>query len=46
LSTPAFGSAGSVVDDVTPLVALLADPDAHFLTAATLVADGGTWVGL
>jgi 3-oxoacyl-[acyl-carrier protein] reductase len=46
LSTPAFGSAGSIVDDVTPLVALLADPDAHFLTAATLVADGGTWVGL
>jgi 3-oxoacyl-[acyl-carrier protein] reductase len=46
LSTPALGSAGSVADDLAPLIALLEDPDAHFLTAATLVADGGTWVGL
>ena len=46
LSTPAFGSAGSVADDLAPLIALLEDPDAHFLTAATLVADGGTWMGL
>jgi 3-oxoacyl-[acyl-carrier protein] reductase len=46
LSTPAFGSAGRVSDDLAPLIALLDDPDAHFLTAATLVADGGTWVGL
>jgi 3-oxoacyl-[acyl-carrier protein] reductase len=46
LSTPAFGSAGRVADDLAPLIALLEDPDAHFLTAATLVADGGTWVGL
>jgi 3-oxoacyl-[acyl-carrier protein] reductase len=46
LSTPAFGSAGSITDDLSPLIALLDDPDAHFLTAATLVADGGTWVGL
>jgi 3-oxoacyl-[acyl-carrier protein] reductase len=46
LSTPAFGSAGSASDDLAPLIALLDDPDAHFVTAATLVADGGTWVGL
>jgi 3-oxoacyl-[acyl-carrier protein] reductase len=46
LSTPAFGSAGSIADDLAPLIALLEDPDAHFLTAATLGADGGTWVGL
>lgn len=46
LSMPAFGGAGSVADDLAPLIALLDDPDAHFLTAATLVADGGTWVGL
>ena len=46
LSMPAFGHAGSVTDDLAPLIALLEDPDAHFLTAATLVADGGTWVGL
>jgi len=46
LSTPAFGNRGTVADDLAPLIALLDDPDAHFLTAATLVADGGTWVGL
>lgn len=46
LSPPAFGDHGSVADDLAPLIALLDDPDAHFLTAATLVADGGTWVGL
>jgi 3-oxoacyl-[acyl-carrier protein] reductase len=46
LSTPAFGTSGSVADDLAPLIALLDDPDAHFLTAATLVADGGTWMGL
>ena len=36
----------SAADDLAPLIALLDDPDAHFLTAATFVADGGTWVGL
>jgi len=46
LSTPAFGHAGEAADDLAPLVALLDDPDAHFLTAGTLVADGGTWMGL
>jgi 3-oxoacyl-[acyl-carrier protein] reductase len=46
LSTPAFGGHGDVAADLAPLIALLEDPDAHFLTAATLVADGGTWVGL
>jgi NAD(P)-dependent dehydrogenase (short-subunit alcohol dehydrogenase family) len=46
LSTAAFGHPGDAADDLAPLVALLADPDAHFLTAGTLVADGGTWMGL
>lgn len=46
LSAPAFGGAGDAADDVAPLVALLADDEAHFLTASTLVADGGTWMGL
>jgi NAD(P)-dependent dehydrogenase (short-subunit alcohol dehydrogenase family) len=46
LSTPAFGRAGDAAADLAPLVALLDDPDAHFLTAGTLVADGGTWMGL
>jgi NAD(P)-dependent dehydrogenase (short-subunit alcohol dehydrogenase family) len=46
LSTPAFGRAGDAAADLAPLVALLDDPDAHFLTAGTLLADGGTWMGL
>ncbi len=46
LSTPAFGTPGDAADDLAPLVALLDDPDAHFLTTNTLVADGGTWMGL
>ncbi len=46
LSTPAFGAPGNPAGDLAPLIALLDDPDAHFLTANTLVADGGTWMGL
>jgi NAD(P)-dependent dehydrogenase (short-subunit alcohol dehydrogenase family) len=46
LSTPAFGGPGEIADDLAPLVSLLASRDAHFLTAATLVADGGLWMGL
>jgi NAD(P)-dependent dehydrogenase (short-subunit alcohol dehydrogenase family) len=46
LSVPAFGGEGDAANDLAPLVALLADNDAHFLTAATMVADGGTWMGL
>ena len=46
LSTPAFGGPGDAAEDLAPLIALLDDPDAHFLTANTLVADGGTWMGL
>ena len=46
LSTPAFGGSGDIATDLAPLIALLDDPDAHFLTAGTIVADGGTWMGL
>lgn len=46
LSTPALGGPGDPADDLAPLITLLDDPDAHFLTAGTLVADGGTWMGL
>jgi NAD(P)-dependent dehydrogenase (short-subunit alcohol dehydrogenase family) len=46
LSTPAFGRAGDPADDLAPLVAMLAEPSAHFLTAGTVVADGGIWMGL
>ena len=46
LSTPAFGTSGAAIDDLAPVVAALAGTDLHFLTAATLVADGGLWMGL
>ena len=46
LSTPAFGTSGVVIDDLAPVVAALAGTDLHFLTASTLVADGGLWMGL
>ena len=43
---PAFRATGEADDDLAPLVAALATPGTHFLTAATLVADGGVWMGL
>jgi NAD(P)-dependent dehydrogenase (short-subunit alcohol dehydrogenase family) len=46
LSTPALGGPGDAGVDLAPLVALLASPGAHFVTAGTLVADGGIWMGL
>lgn len=46
LSRPALVGPGDAADDLAPLIALLADPHSHFLTAATLVADGGLWMGL
>jgi 3-oxoacyl-[acyl-carrier protein] reductase len=46
LSVPAFGGSGDAAADLAPLVAALGGRDAHFLTAGTVVADGGTWMGL
>jgi NAD(P)-dependent dehydrogenase (short-subunit alcohol dehydrogenase family) len=46
LSSPAFGGPGDAALDLAPLLELLGDRRAHFLTAATLVADGGIWMGL
>jgi 3-oxoacyl-[acyl-carrier protein] reductase len=46
LSTPAFGRSGDPGTDLAPLVALLGQPEAHFMTAGTVVADGGIWMGL
>jgi NAD(P)-dependent dehydrogenase (short-subunit alcohol dehydrogenase family) len=46
LSTPAFGRSGDAAADIAPIVALLAAPEAHFVTAGTVVADGGIWMGL
>ena len=46
LSKPAFGRYGDWADDIAPLVRLLGEPGAGFVTAATVVADGGMWMGL
>jgi NAD(P)-dependent dehydrogenase (short-subunit alcohol dehydrogenase family) len=46
LSKPAFGRPGEADVDIAPLVALLGEPEAHFATAGTVVADGGIWMGL
>ncbi len=46
LSTPAFGRSSDPGEDIAPLVALIGQAEAHFVTAATVVADGGIWMGL
>jgi 3-oxoacyl-[acyl-carrier protein] reductase len=46
LSVPAFEDAADARRDVAPLVSVLGDAGAHYLTAGTLVADGGVWMGL
>ena len=46
LSAPALGGPGDPATDLAPLVELLASSDAHFVTAGTVVADGGIWMGL
>lgn len=44
LAPPALYGTGTVVDDVIPLLRMLAGEDAHHLTGATLTADGGMWM--
>ena len=44
LSAPALGNAGDPERDIGPLVALLCSESSHFLTGATLSADGGGWM--
>jgi NAD(P)-dependent dehydrogenase (short-subunit alcohol dehydrogenase family) len=46
LSTAAFGRSGDADADIAPIIALLGQPEAHFVTAGTIVADGGIWMGL
>ena len=44
LSAPALGRAGDATRDIGPLVAFLCSDESHFLTGATLSADGGGWM--
>lgn len=46
LSVPALGGPGDPESDLAPLIEMLGAPETHFLTAGTLVADGGIWMGL
>lgn len=44
LSPPALGGPGDPETDLGPIVTWLLSDDAHFLTGATLCADGGVWM--
>ncbi|MCU1485609.1 MAG: 3-oxoacyl-[acyl-carrier-protein] reductase [Actinomycetia bacterium] len=44
LAAPALGRAGDPEDDLGPIVAFLCGAGSHFLTGATLCADGGLWM--
>lgn len=46
LVPPALGRPADVETDIAPVVALFDSPDAHFVTGATLVLDGGIWMAL
>jgi 3-oxoacyl-[acyl-carrier protein] reductase len=46
LAVPAYGRAGDPGGDLAPLVSALGQSECHFLSAGTLVADGGVWTGL
>lgn len=46
LSAPALGRDGDPAEDLAPIVAFLCSPASHFLTGATLTADGGSWMAL
>lgn len=46
LAAAALGGPGDAAADIAPVVSLLGDDDAHFVTGSTLVADGGVWLTL
>ena len=41
-----MGRVGDPGRDLAPVIELLGTEEAHFLTAGTLVTDGGLWMGL
>ncbi len=46
LVPPALGRLPIAETDIAPVIALFDSPDAHFVTGATLVLDGGIWTAL
>jgi NAD(P)-dependent dehydrogenase (short-subunit alcohol dehydrogenase family) len=44
LAVPALGRSGEPAADLAPLLEAVTGADAHFLTGATVVADGGVWM--
>jgi 3-oxoacyl-[acyl-carrier protein] reductase len=44
LAPPALGGPGDVEADLGPVVVFLASAAAHFVTGATVTADGGVWM--
>jgi NAD(P)-dependent dehydrogenase (short-subunit alcohol dehydrogenase family) len=44
LAAPALGRSGDPATDLAPIVAFLCGTGSHFLTGATLCADGGIWM--
>lgn len=44
LAVPALGGPGDPATDLAPLLDAVTGADAHFLTGATLIADGGVWM--
>lgn len=44
LAPPALGGPGDPFEDIGPLVVYLASDAAHFVTGATVCADGGVWM--
>ncbi len=44
LAPPALGGSGEPESDIGPIVAFLLAESAHFVTGATICADGGVWM--
>jgi NAD(P)-dependent dehydrogenase (short-subunit alcohol dehydrogenase family) len=44
LAPPALGGPGDAEHDLGPIAVFLASEAAHFVTGATISADGGIWM--